>query len=938
MEYLSSNLLKAYPFVDNGNVERDHASWPLSLSVPSGSDYSFGASSSIAQRIFSEYPGNIYSLPCAEVLTTDKLLSDLFADLSISTNFSIIGAELGVVHYDKTNGYLCFGIVIHGFHGTYYWMSEPVTETGTMFKDVSAMSSLLYETDGNGKWWRRLQDGSESGDMESGGASVSVRAVLGSSAIAQIIAYADTLPGTSVLEILPSLKVESRAISAVDAGGMTLAVYNRSGPNFATNTAVAETWAGAGNMSMARVGHTMTLLKDGRVLVTGGSTQEGDSAAPFTASAEIYDPLGNTWTLAAPMPKARKWHGAALLDDGRVLVAGGEADPTWDYMSTGDIFNPATGTWISVPGTFPYVRDPVLVATQLNTVIVLGGTSAYPTSYDVTANVWSQLASSYPFSSPGLKAVPLTDGTVLAYFSAGSATYDPATDTWTEVYAGSVMNSSAMSELEDGDALSVNSNSNQVGYVIGNVELFRDGAWEQISLLASPRSYPTVTKCGARALIAGGVTTSGNMRSTTVDVFEDGAVRTVGPLASPRFLHKAVALDDNKILVAGGLVADSFGTAAVASAEIFSFTEASYTQSGGDTVTLVSGIVTLKGGYNIDVSGESGALKLEAGAGLGAGPVPCRNFQTNAPEGVQAGSEGDLKLEGDACHTMVPYVPTDTIYLFGNCEACCSCDDYSNFFKALKKYGLKWVQTWNILDTIKSGYEEAKLGYDSYRKKVRMVTAKCVGSLTRGAYFNESAGVPQWVKAKTNADQDVAQTFPLHARVVCTIHNPNPTWYSNDGKTVAQGPSIRVKNVTLQLVPGFAMVNTVFNTGTLTFYTAKESMKLPLGTQYVNSNPAGSGNFSFDLTTTVAGVPSGQDSILLDPCTVLVFDIAAVSSFTTEAEPTVFRRMYATVSWDLEITGDEDDDGLPDIADAAMKGIAPNFTHAKSAQAIIDFT
>ena len=122
-----------------------------------------------------------------------------------------------------------------------------------------------------------------------------------------------------------------------------------------------------GSMSTARYGHTATLLPDGRVLVSGGSDgssllgQRGnlrsgaghlvadglDEHEPLLphghvaarwpgarqrrlrgctslASAEIYDPALGTWSPTASMSTARFDHTATLLQDGRVLVSGGQ--------------------------------------------------------------------------------------------------------------------------------------------------------------------------------------------------------------------------------------------------------------------------------------------------------------------------------------------------------------------------------------------------------------------------------------------------------------------------------------------------------------------------------------------------------------------------------------------------------------------------------------
>ncbi|MCA1588103.1 MAG: hypothetical protein LC744_05510 [Chloroflexi bacterium] len=65
-------------------------------------------------------------------------------------------------------------------------------------------------------------------------------------------------------------------------------------------------------------GHTLTLLANGQVLVTGGY-----NGSDYTASAELYDPASNTWSSAPSMSIGRYAPAATLLASGQVLVTGG---------------------------------------------------------------------------------------------------------------------------------------------------------------------------------------------------------------------------------------------------------------------------------------------------------------------------------------------------------------------------------------------------------------------------------------------------------------------------------------------------------------------------------------------------------------------------------------------------------------------------------------
>lgn len=91
-------------------------------------------------------------------------------------------------------------------------------------------------------------------------------------------------------------------------------------------TASSPSWRFAAPMSFARQTHNATLLPDGTVLVTGGTSgAEFNDPDLSVFTAELWDPTTDRWSLMSPARIPRLYHSAALLvPDGRVITTGGD--------------------------------------------------------------------------------------------------------------------------------------------------------------------------------------------------------------------------------------------------------------------------------------------------------------------------------------------------------------------------------------------------------------------------------------------------------------------------------------------------------------------------------------------------------------------------------------------------------------------------------------
>ncbi len=336
------------------------------------------------------------------------------------------------------------------------------------------------------------------------------------------------------------------------------------------------TFTATGSMTTPRMGHTATLLPNGKVLIAGGwqSVPEAKNCAGYLhvrayflecvillTSAELYDPSTGTFAATGNMTTAHLFHTATLLPDGRVFI---------DWGTSAEVYDASTGTFTAVNN----MATGVGTATLLGNGKVLFASSLSAELYDPSAGTFLATTAYAGIGGSLVTATLLPDSRVLLTWDGGAAEevgrtelYDPSTGTFSltaPVFVGSSLSFTA-TLLTTGKVLVAGGVGMGSYLITAGVYDSSTGTFIATGNMTTARQDQTATMLpDGTVLIAGGDLAAGT--SAELYSFATSTFSGTASMVTPRFMHTATLLPDGRVLVAGGL---PYSTTTTSRAELY---------------------------------------------------------------------------------------------------------------------------------------------------------------------------------------------------------------------------------------------------------------------------------------------------------------------------------------------------------------------------------
>lgn len=334
----------------------------------------------------------------------------------------------------------------------------------------------------------------------------------------------------------------SKFIATLATLSMFLAIACGGGDNTGETGGSVENDSANTNLSQPRGLHTATLLNDGRVLVAGGRSIQSYESAEIFDPTKSDDPEVSQWSPAGNMLLDRFDHTATMLSNGLVLMVGGDKETGAQLytqskritLQDSELYDPATNSWSSA-GDMPNPHGSGHTATLLDNgkVLVTGG---------IYAKVLDAPREPSEFSD----------------------IYDPAAGTWSTT--GDLTKPRARHQavlLEDGNVLAIDDNSSEIYNV-------STGKWTDAGELPSNHGshFSITVLSNGKILVAGGGSSNwvGGVEVSipspidNADIYDPstGKWSSAGTMVKAEVFHTASLLQDGRVLVVGPVSAQLY--------------------------------------------------------------------------------------------------------------------------------------------------------------------------------------------------------------------------------------------------------------------------------------------------------------------------------------------------------------------------------------------
>ncbi len=316
-------------------------------------------------------------------------------------------------------------------------------------------------------------------------------------------------------------------------------------------------WLSAAGMPSPGTGQVAVQLNDGRVLVLGG---EAVTDGFPVATTQLFDPFSGRWSYGPDMNVGRIGATATTLRSGQVLVAGG-LSPKLDALRSAEIFDPVSMTWRQTT-PLPQTRFAQSATLLPNgEVLLVGGIvdgfiSSTALFFDPQSEQWLQAPPTH-YSHAQQTALVLGGGRVLMAGGYGKPeTYDPAQRQWQPTIATSFRAHPIVVELHDGSVL-IASGVGAGEHDLRSARVYNPAAerWLAVGPLHTARNQAIAAVLpNGNVLVAGGEQVTVHvLRSAEVYNPTRGAWSETAPMHQPRDAAVALPLRDGTVMVCGGM-------------------------------------------------------------------------------------------------------------------------------------------------------------------------------------------------------------------------------------------------------------------------------------------------------------------------------------------------------------------------------------------------